>query len=50
MLIHNKDNIQFFTEFTCFMGHPVDMISARMPCADMSCLFISTRKGWLASG
>ena len=23
MLIHNKDNIEFVTEFPCFMGHPV---------------------------
>ena len=21
MLIHNKDDIQFFTEFPCFLGH-----------------------------
>jgi len=24
MLIHNKDDIQFVTEFPCFLGHPVD--------------------------
>ena len=23
MLIHNKDDIQFVTEFLCFLGHPV---------------------------
>ena len=23
MLIHNKDDIQFLTEFPCFWGHPV---------------------------
>ena len=23
-LIHNKDDIQFVTEFLCFLGHPVD--------------------------
>jgi len=23
MLIHNKDNIEFVTEFPCFMGHPI---------------------------
>ena len=23
MLIHNKDDIQFVTEFPCFLGHPV---------------------------
>ena len=23
MLIHNKDDIQFVTEFQCFLGHPV---------------------------
>ena len=23
MLTHNKDNIQFVTEFPCFLGHPV---------------------------
>ena len=23
MLIHNKDDIEFVTEFTCFLGHPV---------------------------
>ena len=22
-LIHNKDDIQFVTEFLCFLGHPV---------------------------
>jgi len=24
MLIHNKDDIQFVTEFPCFLGHPVE--------------------------
>ena len=23
MLIHSKDDIQFVTEFPCFLGHPV---------------------------
>ena len=23
MLIYNKDDIQFVTEFPCFLGHPV---------------------------
>ena len=23
MLIHNKDYIEFVTEFPCFLGHPV---------------------------
>ena len=23
MLIHNKDDIKFVTEFPCFLGHPV---------------------------
>ena len=23
MLIHNKDDIEFVTEFLCFLGHPV---------------------------
>ena len=23
MLIHNKDDIEFVTEFSCFLGHPV---------------------------
>ena len=23
MLIHNEDDIQFVTEFPCFLGHPV---------------------------
>ena len=23
MLIHNKDDIQFVTEYPCFLGHPV---------------------------
>ena len=23
MLIHNADDIQFVTEFPCFLGHPV---------------------------
>ena len=25
MLIHNKDDIEFVTEFPCFLGHPVFM-------------------------
>ena len=24
MLIHNKDDIEFITEFPCFLGHPVE--------------------------
>ena len=24
MLIHNKDDIEFVTEFPCFLGHPID--------------------------
>ena len=24
MLIHNRDDIEFVTEFPCFLGHPVD--------------------------
>ena len=24
MLIHNKDEIDFVTEFPCFLGHPLD--------------------------
>ena len=23
MVIHNKDDIEFVTEFPCFLGHPV---------------------------
>ena len=23
MLVHNKDDIEFVTEFPCFLGHPV---------------------------
>jgi len=23
MLIHNKDDFEFVTEFPCFLGHPV---------------------------
>ena len=26
MGIHNKDDIQFVTEFPCFLGHPVGKI------------------------
>ena len=26
MLIHNKDDIEFVTEFPCFLGHPVHEI------------------------
>ena len=26
MLIHNKDDIEFVTEFPCFLGHPVSLI------------------------
>ena len=26
VLIHNKDDIQFVTEFPCFLGHPVTSI------------------------
>ena len=29
MLIHNEDDIEFVTEFPCFLGHPV-------PCRDQS--------------
>ena len=25
MLFHNKDDIQFVTEFPCFLGHPVSL-------------------------
>ena len=25
MLIHNKDDIEFVTEFPCFLGHPVSI-------------------------
>ena len=25
MLIHNKDDIEFVTEFPCFFGHPVGL-------------------------
>ena len=28
MLIHNKDDIEFVTEFPCFLGHPVQMSRA----------------------
>ena len=27
MLIHNKDDIEFVTEFPCFLGHPVSYIT-----------------------
>ena len=27
MLIHNKDDIEFVTEFPCFLGHPVHSCS-----------------------
>ena len=26
MLIHNRDDIEFVTEFPCFLGHPVHEI------------------------
>ena len=26
MLIHNKDDIEFVTEFPCLLGHPVDLV------------------------
>ena len=26
MLIHNKNDIEFVTEFPCFLGHPVSLI------------------------
>ena len=26
MLTHNKDDIQFVTEFPCFLGHPVHQL------------------------
>ena len=26
MLIHNKDDIEFVTEFPCFLGHPVVLL------------------------
>jgi len=28
MLIHNKDDIEFVTEFPCFLVHPVAIIEA----------------------
>ena len=31
MLIHNKDDIEFVTEFSCLLGHPVH---AKMPMPD----------------
>ena len=30
MLIHNKDDIQFVTEFLCFLGHPVWLLKISM--------------------
>ena len=30
MLIHNKDDIQFVTEFPCFLGHPVPYSPTRL--------------------
>ena len=27
MLIHNKDDIEFVTEFPCFLGHTVYLVS-----------------------
>ena len=29
MLIHNKDDIEFVTEFPCFLGHPVHTLESR---------------------
>ena len=31
MLIHNKDDIHFVTEFPCLLGHPVYDISPSLP-------------------
>ena len=28
VLIHNKDDIQFVTDFPCFLGHPVEKSKA----------------------
>ena len=28
MLIHNKDDIEFVTEFPCFLGHPVPFLNS----------------------
>ena len=30
MLIHNKDDIEFVTEFPCLLGHPVDSVVTKM--------------------
>ena len=32
MLIHNKDDIEFVTEFPCFLGHPVSIYKRDLPC------------------
>ena len=31
MLIHNKDDIEFVTEFPCLLGHPVGLPKALGP-------------------
>ena len=31
MLIHNKDDIEFVTEFPCYLGHPVSKGSPYIP-------------------
>ena len=29
MIIHNKDDIEFITEFPCFLGHPVQNVQCQ---------------------
>ena len=31
LLVHNKDDIEFVTEFPCFLGHPVYKIGLGHP-------------------
>ena len=40
MLIHNKDDIEFVTEFPCFLGHPVVEIRGRIGNLNIHFVFI----------
>ena len=34
LLIHNKDDIEFVTEFPCFLGHPVPRFNKELHNSD----------------
>ena len=54
MLIHNKDDIEFDTDFPCLLGHPVpscqtaeNSLLKRIHCIDMNADYLKKNKSWL---